>query len=132
LFFGFWGRGVDRKLPAGSAHLRRLDSGEWGSLYARSLEFPDFSARYGAPGSIAGHRRGVRVRAVLRVLATRCAVLESKADMQECGQASPDGGDALALKFAQAVEPAEVEEEDEEEEFGRIGRYGSGNSGWMR
>jgi hypothetical protein len=52
--------------------------------------------------------------------------------MQKRSQASPDGGDALALKFAQAVEPAEVEEEDEEEEFGRIGRYGSGNSGWMR
>jgi hypothetical protein len=43
-------------------------------------------------------------------------VLESKADMQKRGQASPDDGDALALTFAQRVEPAEVEEEDEEEE----------------
>jgi hypothetical protein len=39
-------------------------------------------------------------------------VLESKADMQKRGQASPDDGDALALTFAQPVEPAEVEEED--------------------
>jgi hypothetical protein len=52
------------------------------------------------------------------------------ADMQKRGQASPDDGDALALTFAQPVEPAEVEEEDEEEEFGR---YSDGsNSGWMR
>jgi hypothetical protein len=28
-------------------------------LYARGLELPDFSARHDAPGSIAGHRRGV-------------------------------------------------------------------------
>ena len=34
-------------------------------------------------------------------------VLESKADMQKRGQASPDDGDALALTFAQAVAPAE-------------------------
>jgi hypothetical protein len=45
-------------------------------------------------------------------------VLESKADMQKRGQASPDDGDALALTFAQPVAPAEVEEEDEEEGFG--------------
>jgi hypothetical protein len=57
-------------------------------------------------------------------------VLESKADMQKRGQASPDDGDALALTFAQPVAPTEVEEEDEEEEFGRY--TGSGNSGWMR
>jgi hypothetical protein len=43
-------------------------------------------------------------------LATQCAVLESKADMQKRGQASPDDGDALALTFAQPVPPAEVEE----------------------
>jgi hypothetical protein len=30
-------------------------------------------------------------------------VLESKADMQKRGQASPDDGDALALTFAQPV-----------------------------
>jgi hypothetical protein len=42
-------------------------------------------------------------------------VLESKADMQKRGQASPDDGDALALTFAQPVAPAEVEEVDEEE-----------------
>ena len=57
-------------------------------------------------------------------------VLESKAEMQKRGQASPDDGDALALTFAQPVEPAEVEEKDEEEEFGRY--TGSSNSGWMR
>jgi hypothetical protein len=56
-------------------------------------------------------------------------VLESKADMQKRGKASPDDGDALALTFAQPVEPVEVEEPDEEEEFGR---YGSGSSRWMR
>jgi hypothetical protein len=58
-------------------------------------------------------------------------VLESKADTQKRGQASPDDGDALALTFAQPVEPAEVEQEDEETEFS-IGRYGGGSSGWMR
>jgi hypothetical protein len=89
-----------------------------GGLYNRSVEFPDFSARHDAPGSIARHRRGVRLR------------LESKADMQKRGQASPDNGDALALTFAQPVAPAEVEEEDEEEEFGRFS--GSSSGGWMR
>jgi hypothetical protein len=49
-------------------------------------------------------------------------VLESKADMQKRGQASPDDGDALALTFAQAVAPAEVEECDEHEEI--FGGYG--------
>jgi hypothetical protein len=58
-------------------------------------------------------------------------VLESKADMQKRGQASPDDGDALALTFAQPVAPAEVEERDEEEEFGRYSGISSG-SGWMR
>ena len=50
--------------------------------------------------------------------------------MQKRGQASLDDGDALALTFAQPVEPAEVEEEDEGEEFGRY--TGSSNSGSMR
>jgi hypothetical protein len=47
-------------------------------------------------------------------------VLESKADMQERGQASPDDGDALALTFAQDVAPAELKERerDEDDEFG--------------
>jgi hypothetical protein len=58
-------------------------------------------------------------------------VLESKADMQKRGQASPDDGDALALTFAQPVEPAEVEEEDEEEAFGRYSGSSS-SGGWMR
>ena len=57
-------------------------------------------------------------------------VLESKADMQKRGQASPDDGDAVALTFAQPVVPAEVEEEDEEEGFGRYS--GSSSGGWMR
>ena len=65
-------------------------------------------------------------------LATQGAVLESKADMQKRGQASPDDGDALALTFAQPVAPAEVGEVDDEDEFGNVGRYGGGNSGWMR
>ena len=58
-------------------------------------------------------------------------VLESKADMQKRGQASPDDGDALALTFAQPVAPAEVEEEDEEEEFGG-GSGTNGQGAWMR
>jgi hypothetical protein len=57
--------------------------------------------------------------------------LESKADMQNRGQASPDDGDALALTFAQPVEPAEVEEEYDEEEFGGYGGHSS-SGGWMR
>jgi phage terminase large subunit len=58
-------------------------------------------------------------------------VLESKADMQKRGQASPDDGDALALTFAQEVAPAEVEEHDEDEEI--IGWYGINSQGaWMR
>jgi hypothetical protein len=60
-------------------------------------------------------------------------VLESKADMQKRGQASPGDGDALALTFAQPVAPAEVEEPDEEEEFGSYGGHSSsGGGGWMR
>jgi hypothetical protein len=58
-------------------------------------------------------------------------VLESKADMQKRGQASPDDGDALALTFAHPVAPGEVEEEEEEDEF-RIGRFDGGSSGWVR
>jgi hypothetical protein len=54
----------------------------------------------------------------------------AKADRQKRGQASPDDGDALALTFAQPVEPAEVEEPDEEEKFGRY--TGSSGSGCMR
>jgi hypothetical protein len=57
-------------------------------------------------------------------------VLESKADMQKRGQASPDDGDALALTFAQPVARAEVEEEDEEEEFGGYGTHRPG--AWVR
>ena len=57
-------------------------------------------------------------------------VLDSRADMQKRGQASPDDGDALALTFAQPVAPAGVGEGDEEEQFGRY--TGSSNSGWMR
>jgi hypothetical protein len=59
-------------------------------------------------------------------------VLESKADMQKRGQASPDDGDALALTFAQAVAPVEKEEADEEEEFAHLGRFGGVQGGWMR
>ena len=59
-------------------------------------------------------------------------VLESKADMQKRGQASPDDGDALALTFAQAVAPAEQEEErDEDDEFGGHSRI-NGPGAWMR
>ena len=60
-------------------------------------------------------------------------VLESKADMQKRGQASPDDGDALALTFAQAVAPPEKEEErDEDDEFGGNRFNGPGPGAWMR
>ena len=54
-------------------------------------------------------------------------LMESKADMQERGQASPDDGDALALTFAQEVVAAEVQEQDEDEEFGGQGGHGGFN-----
>ena len=58
-------------------------------------------------------------------------VIESKADMQKPGQASPNDGDQLALTFAQEVPPAEVEERDEDEEI--INGYGiNGQGAWMR
>ena len=57
-------------------------------------------------------------------------MLESKADMQKRGQASPDDGDALALTFAEDVAPAEVEERDEEDAVGGYGINGPG--AWMR
>src|SRR5450432_853043 len=59
-------------------------------------------------------------------------VLESKADVQKRGQASPDDGDALALTFAQPVALAEVEEPDDDEIFG--GGYAGTSSAdeWMR
>jgi hypothetical protein len=58
-------------------------------------------------------------------------VLERNADTQKRGQASPDGGDALALTFAQAVAPAEVEEPDEDDEFGGNDGF-NGPGAWMR
>ena len=61
---------------------------------------------------------------------TNQLVLESKADMQARGLASPDDGDALALTFAQPVAPEEGMEELEEEEF--AGLSGCGPRGWMR
>jgi phage terminase large subunit len=58
-------------------------------------------------------------------------VLESKADMQKRGQASPDDGDALALTFAQEVAPAKMEEQHEDYEV--FGGYGiNGQGAWMR
>lgn len=59
-------------------------------------------------------------------------VLESKAEMQKRGLASPDDGDAFCLTFACKVAPAEKEDKDEEEEFAGVfgSRYGQG--GWMR
>jgi hypothetical protein len=58
-------------------------------------------------------------------------VLESKADMQKRGSASPDDGDALALTFAAVVTPAELEDPDEDEEYcNTFQPYGT--AGWMR
>jgi hypothetical protein len=50
-------------------------------------------------------------------------VLESKADMQKRGQASPDDGDALALTFAQPWTSAEVEEMNAEFSCATSGRH---------
>jgi hypothetical protein len=62
---------------------------------------------------------------------SKLLVLESKADVQMRGQASPDDGGALSMTFAQPVAAAEVEERDEDGGFGR-GRYRNGSSGWIR
>jgi len=59
-------------------------------------------------------------------------VLESKADMQKRGLASPDDGDAFCLTFAQPVAPTEKEEYDDEEEFSNLGSYSGGQGRWMR
>jgi hypothetical protein len=67
-----------------------------------------------------------------RRTASRHHLLESKAEMQKRGQASPDDGDALALTFAQEVAPAEVEEPDEDDEFGGNRFNGPGPGAWMR
>jgi hypothetical protein len=90
-----------------------------GGLYARSLEFPDFSARYEAPGS--NRRTSARGQDAggLEYTWRRSARCWKPRRTRTRGRASPDDGDALALTFAQPVETAEVEEEDEEEEFGR-------------
>jgi hypothetical protein len=82
------------------------------------------------PGAGIASRDLERYAAISEAATNPPAVLESKADMQKRGQASPDDGDALALTFAQTVAPAEVKEEGEEEEFGRYS--GSSNSEWMR
>jgi hypothetical protein len=63
------------------------------SRFFCALRCPRFNRQTPARGKGAG---GLECH-----LATWCAVLESKADMQKRGQASPDDGDALALTFAQ-------------------------------
>ncbi len=70
--FSILGKGGGQKFPAGSDHPPGLDISRVsreGVVYARSVEFSDFPARYDATGPIAGHRRWVRVRAVQGVLA---------------------------------------------------------------
>ena len=56
-------------------------------------------------------------------------VIESKADMQKRGQASPDDEDALPLTFAKAVAPAEKERERDEDEYGYGGSF-NGPGAW--
>jgi hypothetical protein len=80
--FAFLGRGWTENSRPALVICAGSISGEWGGLYARSVEFPDFSARYDAPGSIAGHRRGIGVRTFRLYLATQCTVLETKADSE--------------------------------------------------
>ncbi len=66
-------------------------------------------------------------------------VLESKADMQARGLASPDDGDAFCLTFAQPVTPAEADDPDDEDGIsGTIIKWHGGNipsrgpGAWMR
>lgn len=51
-------------------------------------------------------------------------VLESKADMQKRGEASPDDADALALTFAQKVNPPKAKEQEKRD-------WDFGGEGWM-
>jgi hypothetical protein len=67
---------------------------------------------------------GCRQWASYRINRSNLLVLESKADMQKRGQASPDDGDALALTFAQAVAAAEVEEDRTRRAVWPFARYG--------
>jgi hypothetical protein len=63
-------------------------------------------------------------------------VLESKEEMLKRGLASPDDGDALALTFAQQVQPTHLKEpeadmlDDRDPPFSSSFHYGHG--GWMR
>jgi hypothetical protein len=96
---------------------------------SRPRVLPLYSSRCEESGN-GGRNVLADLRARYHINRSNLLVLESKADMQKRGQASPDDGAALALTFAQPVAPEEVEEEDEEENFGRF--TGSSNSGWMR
>jgi hypothetical protein len=71
--------GMDRN-PLGSEHLRLSISGAYQGgepFMPEASSFRIFPAHYDAPGSIAGHLRGVRVRAVSVYLPTECAVWPS-------------------------------------------------------
>jgi hypothetical protein len=70
-------------------------------------------------------------------------VLEAKEDMKKRGLDSPDSGDALALTFAQPVDPLEDQQQkrrnfdpydDEEQEYYGGAQMAPGRSpgGWMR
>jgi hypothetical protein len=60
-------------------------------------------------------------------------VIESKAEMQRRGQASPDDGDAFVLTFAQPVAPPEaVDPDDDEAEFAHLRNFGGRQGQWMR
>ncbi len=60
-------------------------------------------------------------------------VIESKANMQKRGLASPDDGDAFVLTFAQPVAPLVLEPpKDEDEETYMSNRFTTGTGGWMR
>ena len=106
---------------------KRLRSQFWPDAHAGSRQ-GQYAGLYVGPDEGLAAQRGDREQ---RKDGGR--LLESKADMQKRGSASPDDGDALALTFAAAVAPAELEDpdEDEEEEYHNTFRpYGI--AGWMR
>jgi hypothetical protein len=100
-------RPLSEELPAGSDRLRRLSisRAHWGGrgLSARNGEFSDFPARYDAPGSIVGHPRGFRVRAVYVLpdaVGTKCnrASHPGKTQMKANAEGVPPDGDRPPMR----------------------------------
>ncbi len=58
-------------------------------------------------------------------------VMESKEDIVDRGEASPDDADAFVLTFAHSVAPIPPDEPTEEDEFGSMLAPGRNGGGWM-